>query len=192
MGAELRGWEMPKKRKIGAGQAEESGVAPAPDKVMATLSAEYLAGFIDGEGCITIERKLSNKKHYATPAVLITNSHFGILDAIRAQYGGYISYRPAHGKNRETWRWSIHARMARRLLKDIYPYLIVKKSQAEIVMGMLYSTYGKRMTSVIKEDRAWRLEKIRALNKKGPSTPTPNREPSDFYRYVDGEKILIQ
>ena len=94
----------------------------------------YMAGIIDGEGHIGIygsfNHKLSkHKSHYLR--VSVGNNCKELLDIFKAKLGGGLSSeQPPKGKL--IWRWTITGNNAKQLLKDIYPYLVVKSKQASI------------------------------------------------------------
>lgn len=92
----------------------------------------YMAGIIDGEGHIGIygsfSTKLSkHKSHYLR--VSVGNNCEELLRMFQDRLGGGLSSEtPLKGKI--IWRWHIAGDRAEKLLKDILPYLIVKKMQA--------------------------------------------------------------
>lgn len=100
---------------------------------MANLSFEYLAGIIDGEGCLTIQRSRNGKSH--TFKIRVSMSHKRVLKEILDNFGGHL-WGP-YKRNRSTkekliWEWCIYGREAFELLKKIYPFLIVKQEEAHI------------------------------------------------------------
>lgn len=89
------------------------------------LSKEYIAGFVDGEGCISTNGRGSGG--YLT--VTIANSHLGVLETIQQEYGGSISQRKSG-----SYTLTMSTQFAYRFLVAISPYLIVKKDVA--IAGM--------------------------------------------------------
>jgi hypothetical protein len=87
------------------------------------LSPEYLAGFFDGEGCVSTNGRDSGS--YLTTT--IANSHLGILESIREQFGGSISQRKSGSYTLTLSTWKAHA-----LLNHMLPYLIVKADVARV------------------------------------------------------------
>lgn len=93
------------------------------------ISAEYLAGFLDGEGCIGI---------YGKPlrvVVTLVQAELDILLRIQTQYGGKIKTRKRSSpKHNQVWALVWNASSAVDLLEKLFPYLIVKRPQAQLVL----------------------------------------------------------
>lgn len=90
----------------------------------------YLAGFLDGEGCISLTRKA---KKYIVPKVVIANTNIEVLKWIQEKFGGYFTIRKKLTERRRAVGYlEFQYRKALNLIKLIYPYLIVKKKQADI------------------------------------------------------------
>lgn len=91
----------------------------------------YLAGFFDGEGCISVVRG------GPTIAVAVVQVDRRPLDALAEHYGGRVA---PHGKpkpgHRQAYRWQIYSANARVFLRDILPFLVVKRESAEMVLAM--------------------------------------------------------
>jgi hypothetical protein len=106
------------------------------------ISKEYIAGFVDGEGYLGIIKKTSKRSvngYYYKTAVKIAqvSKNRFILDELKRCYGGTVSKNRVHpGKNqRESVMWEITGNKAvSKLLKHIYPSLIIKKHQADILI----------------------------------------------------------
>lgn len=102
------------------------------------LSWEYIAGFFDGEGHIGITKDL--RKNRPSPRyqleVVITNTHFGILNSIYNLYGreGQFLQRKRDSIRLPTWDIKMRASKGIPFLKSMYPFLVVKKKQAEIAI----------------------------------------------------------
>ena len=86
----------------------------------------YLAGFIDGEGCIRVNN---------APRLHITNTNKDIMDWIKDNFGGYLwAEEKSYIENAKTrYIWEISSRKLLVLLLEILPYLRVKKPQAKLV-----------------------------------------------------------
>lgn len=105
------------------------------------ISEQYLAGFIDGEGCITItinRRKDRQPQHCLT--ICVAQSDKWILDAMCESTGlGKVftasnSVRPWMKATKSAWQWRIADRQALELLKTLQPHLLVKQAQAVIAI----------------------------------------------------------
>lgn len=90
----------------------------------------YVAGFIDGEGTISITRRMGL-------VVRIGNTYRPILDEIATAYGGtvntvnmLIQIREGKLNLKQQYQWMIHANEAAAVLERIRPFLREKRVQA--------------------------------------------------------------
>jgi hypothetical protein len=99
------------------------------------MNREYIAGFFDGEGWITISRdkaytKYRRKypKYYLRVGIQHTNRF--ILEQIAKIYGGSIhNDAPREGRH-QMFQWALKSGKAVRFLEDLKDFLIIKKPQA--------------------------------------------------------------
>jgi len=99
----------------------------------------YLAGIIDGEGCIHITR-FPPKPRYKTRiyqlGLSVTNTNKPLMDWIENKLGGYRSHHNhRYGERRnqnQYWMWKASTRHAAEILKLVRPYLIGKADQADV------------------------------------------------------------
>ena len=109
------------------------------------VDLRYIAGFFDGDGCI-----------YASASGLratLTNVDLHVLQIIQNQFGfGIIKSRSRENRQilHQLVFWS---RDALFFIQQIYPYLIIKKSQADLAFDF-QSTYRTRKGST---KQSWRL-----------------------------------
>ena len=102
----------------------------------------YVAGIIDGEGCIRIvTRKPRNGKSTQHSLMLQVAQKDGILmDWLYGNFGGMV-----YLKNKRTdgsdwiYEWRVMEKKAAEVLKQILPFLTVKKRQAEL--GLRFQTH---------------------------------------------------
>lgn len=94
---------------------------------MTELDLAWLAGIIDGEGCIRI-RKKSNKLHWFI-TILINSSDLYMIPHVNDLIPGTIS-RFCKSYGSDQLGWEITGKRAYYLLKDLLPYLRVKHEQA--------------------------------------------------------------
>ncbi len=89
----------------------------------------YLAGYLDGEGCI---RWQGNRAY-----VSITNTYPHVLMLIANRFKGSVRTLKNNNRNHRTvYRWEASGRHAVRFLRMVRPYLIEKKRQANIVIEL--------------------------------------------------------
>lgn len=112
------------------------------------LSLQYIAGYIDADGCIAIA-KVKNRYNKGFPSYYLRLTVMGIdkniTEDLKDFFGGSIHckmskhgsscYKPHH---RIQWRWEASGNIAMQALKKLTPYLRAKKKQAEI--GIKFQT----------------------------------------------------
>lgn len=112
----------------------------------------YLAGFIDGEGCITFSIGKRNKSYYAKdsqlkcpedmfyllPSIQITNVSLEVLEYIRDGLGyGRIFKKIKKKKKNHRAQYRLYfcrQKEILELLRSIRPYLHIKTKQAELMI----------------------------------------------------------
>ena len=105
--------------------------------ILSEKDAAYIAGFLDGEGCICLHKTHANDKNRKQTyhlKVRITNTFPGIMEWIHAVVGSGSLYtkKKYPGANKQGWDWQITGRRAIDLLNQLYPYMKVKRLQAEV------------------------------------------------------------
>lgn len=130
----------------------------------------YYAGFVDGEGCIRFNNNGTKAGRSApTPQITVGNTRREVLEDLMADFGGSI--RVLHvgdHRHKPAWVWSIHSSAAASFLRQIYPYLRLKRPQAELI----FEWEGHRPGSGHKWDQVVGLsllERMRPFNRKGPA-----------------------
>jgi hypothetical protein len=112
-------------------------------KKSSSLEKAYIAGLLDGEGCINIYRintkRIEEIEGRKNPkyilSVTIYNCHYGVIKWLHEQYGGYLQTRY---RNPKTWRtnyaWKVSANIALDFLKEVQKYMKIKSEQAKIAI----------------------------------------------------------
>ncbi len=101
-------------------------------------SLEYLAGFFDGEGSINIARfrQGTKEKLYLKLVCSVTNTYFPILPCFKERWdGGIAELKKEKSFHKDKWIWSVGSMKAEIFLRDVYPYLTVKKREAGIALA---------------------------------------------------------
>lgn len=133
----------------------------------------YLAGSVDGEGCITISIKRSKADPYRggsclTPLVSISNCSLLLMDWLNEHVAGCTLKTHSNDPVRkDSYTFQITRLLdVKSLLEQILPHLVVKRKQAELVLEFCnvhlkdkWSNYNPRLFEIAKE--------VRKLNKKG-------------------------
>lgn len=114
---------------------------------MCEFSAEYMAGFFDGEGYVGIHRD--------GVLVSITQVDRRPLEWLRGRFGGSVA---RHGRpmpsRRPCSQWVIGNRKAMAFLEWIRPYAVLKAPQIEI--AMVFAGLPKRGRWMTDEERGQR------------------------------------
>lgn len=89
----------------------------------------YLAGLMDGEGCICcINPSAEPNKCKLVLEIAIT--HQPTLQWVKLLFGGNVYKNVRSPRQNNLWRWRLNAVEAVALLKEIIPYLKIKKEEA--------------------------------------------------------------
>lgn len=113
----------------------------------------YLAGIIDGEGSIYIGNFSSNPKtgtlHYQTN-MEVTNTDENLIKWLMDTFGGrstkYTSKQTPKNSRRPVFRWIVSGELLTHLCHLLFPFLIIKKRQCEIMIEMRKTFKGTGAT----------------------------------------------
>lgn len=106
---------------------------------ISTISTEYLAGFFDGEGCISM-----NKNFYHQLQIQITNTNIEILKKYKEIYGGNIREMKKYGLTKKNiYQW-IDSSNVILFLKNISSFVIIKRNQVLLSIDFLESITNVR------------------------------------------------
>jgi hypothetical protein len=103
------------------------------------ITDEYIAGFFDGEGCVSLmkHRSPSTKSHYIyNTIVIITNSNLQVLRDIRTKLGlGILNEKPISTRNKAVYSIAIRRQEEiKTFLNRFLPLLRVKKAEATLLL----------------------------------------------------------
>lgn len=140
------------------------------------ITKQYIAGFVDGEGYMGIVKKTSKfcgAGYYYTPVLKIAqiSRNDEVLKAIREFIGfGNLETRKFKDKNSSdaTSLEFIGMKRVTPIVEKLYPYLIVKKKQAKILMDFAKLPRGAKHKSDLQRTRLY--EQIKFLNRRGLAT----------------------
>lgn len=130
----------------------------------------YLAGIVDGEGAVTIVELRSRGpgyEHYVG-SLEITNTNLRLIDWVKVRIGHLIENitidrrRTVKGQ-KPVYRLCFRNQRAEEVLRVIYPYLVIKARQAELVFELrsrIRSNIGaaKDCTKLSLGERAYRKQ----------------------------------
>ena len=114
-------------------------------RTMTLTERAYVAGIIDGEGSIEFEwanRIRRDRKGTPTYHTLICRMEVSQVDGRLIDYligttdegNRDMKYYPNEPKWQDQHRWRVNYHGVYRTLKQVYPYLIVKKEKAKLVV----------------------------------------------------------
>lgn len=103
-------------------------------EIVRDVDLAYLAGLIDGEGTIAIERRFAGvpaKNLRYTMKVDIQMSDRPAIDHVATLFQRSVwTKKPSDNMRKTAYRVTWQARLAKELLEPLVPYLILKKPQA--------------------------------------------------------------
>jgi hypothetical protein len=145
------------------------------------LELAWIAGFMDGEGTITIKKYARYKgqsiRYQAymciCQATEDNESALKALELVQKNFGGSI-YPQSKSKDtnaRSSHQWLVVSSTAVDCVKQLLPYLVVKRKQAELLIkygeGINSKRGAKRLTDEILQQRYDYWYEMRKLNVRG-------------------------
>lgn len=131
---------------------------------MKERSWPYLAGLIDGEGTIQVNRTSTGSYEMR---VKIGNTDLRLMKWLISHFGGvyYTETNRNPLKHKTLYQWRISGKKnAENLLLGILPYLVLKPEQAKIGIEYL------RASDTLTREQCWKA--LQSLNKRGKSVET--------------------
>ena len=138
---------------------------------MDEIDKAYIAGFFDGEGCISLRRVYSRGTSSIAGTITIGGSDKNLIKWIHTLIGCGVMVIARH-KQKPNWkdihRIDISQQQGATFIKEIYPYLKLKKRQATLFIELSeikkQSRSGKKYNETRQEEI---LLENRKLNKRG-------------------------
>ena len=143
--------------------------------------AYWLAAIIDGEGYISVDRRLwTNGQAYYSVSVGVKNTHLGLLEQVQ-RVAGCGSIRPAQSRagSKTVYVWLAHGPNTTPILKAIHRLLVVKGEQARLALK-LQSTklgLGHHRPPEVAAYQAEIYEAVKILNRRGQAALTNQDSP---------------
>ena len=148
----------------------------------------YLAGIIDGEGCLTIGAGRKGNIINYNSVIMIANTDERLIKWLQQNFGGnyYKASRiDPRWKQAYIWRF-LKKKDIETLLLAVLPYLIVKREQAITLLEFARLPRYQETP----EKRAELHAKIKQLNKRGNDSVTTNtQEAEDDSVKIESELI---
>ena len=129
----------------------------------------YLAGLIDGEGCVSVDER-------GRPTLTVTNTFEPLVTALQAQFGGIIhirAYKNPARAHKTVYTWRIRGKEAVNIIRKCARHLIIKSEVAFWVLqaAALRAAYKKAKTRAKQQALVQAgnlvLEQIRWVNHRG-------------------------
>jgi hypothetical protein len=119
----------------------------------------YVAGFVDGEGCIAVVRSfLPTKGRYQYGVhVVVVNRDRDVLDWMQSLWGGWVVVHRSPPGARQAWTWRAPTGLeAWPFLTGIRPWLRIKAKQCDNALAMiLLLQRGRRTLGRAPLPQAW-------------------------------------
>ena len=138
---------------------------------MKRLSWKYLAGLIDGEGCIDMQGSTDKRDgtYYCRPRLRMTLSGEGgknLLEMLSANFGGHFDPTRTFEAN-ASWQpaylWSLTGSShLRSVLQNLRNHMILKKEQAKFAIWWIDNIGGKQVSE---EVRRFGTAELKAMKK---------------------------
>ena len=138
--------------------------------------ASYIAGIIDGEGTLSMSYykgavdSYGKKYRSFSMTCRVTNTNKEVVDVFIMIKLLNVPPSRTGFKLKRQWSWLLPANGCREILPQLYPYLIIKKRQAEIFLDWFRDVSGRRGKNMTKELFQHKLEvlaELHTLNKRG-------------------------
>ena len=143
----------------------------------------YLAGILDGEGCVTVGAGRRETCINYNPIVVVQNTSKQLIDWLHKTFGGqvYLSKKET-SKTKTAWAWRItKKRSIETLLLAVLPYILVKREQAKLLL-----TFVRLERTAPSNLRVKIYEELRVLNSRGKSVTT-NMQNTDNTVKIESE-----
>lgn len=110
------------------------------------LVLAYLAGMIDGDGFISVQRSSRDAKYFG-PVVGIAGTRREPHDLAASIFGGPVGrYVPTNPRHLPQYQWSRYGAGAISAVEAIYPYLRIKREQADVIFELWQILEDRRAT----------------------------------------------
>lgn len=142
----------------------------------------YFAGVVDSDGSISIKKSSREARKGEclnwTFSIRISISQVtnDVQSLLKEEFGGSLGHHKNKVSKKRLWRWDIRHKQAETFLRCIYPYLIIKRKQAELLLALRkIKTEPKEGISKKQQKtrwgtmatfnrRCWSLEQIQRMN----------------------------
>lgn len=136
---------------------------------MKRLSWKYMAGLIDGEGCIDMQGGNDNRDngYYIRPRLRVTLTGFPgqqLITMMKDNFGGHLEFKGNQGNDK--WQpafcWCLTSKPLRAFLQNVFNHLFLKKEQAKFAIWWTDNYGGKHVSE---EMRRCAKEELKAMKR---------------------------
>lgn len=145
-----------------AEQAEQLDVDNTP--CFLATDVAYLAGIIDGEGCINMSKQWGHGRWHYGLHLSVTSTSDVLKVWLSGTFGGLArTVAPKNSNCTEQLHWTMAGNRCQALLRLVLPYLKIKRPQAELALMVHFDKHGgnARWNSIYTEEEELVREKVR-------------------------------
>lgn len=122
---------------------------------MKRYSWKYLAGLIDGEGCIDVQTTNVGTEAYIRPRLRVAMSNVAekLLTEIQANHGGHLCQRQHRNpvwSDATSWELAGY-KGACKFLRNLVNHLVLKKEQARFCLWMEENIKGRHVSTQVRD-----------------------------------------
>lgn len=134
---------------------------------MNPTDAAWAAGFLDGEGCVSVVRCTHKGVAREQVQVLVDAAQVKPepLRKLAVLFGGTVRFNP---RQQGIYTWRVYGRKAGVVLTAVLPYLVGKRRQAELCLELLslQGGPGQRRSDAVYARALGIAEELRGLNQR--------------------------
>lgn len=111
------------------------------------IKMAYAAGILDGDGSFSLLLHRSTTKEswrtFYHPCIQLSNAYKGMSEFLNEKFGGSLRVKkPQQEHHKPLYVWSLRSREGcKKLIDKIFPYLKLKKDQANLMLNFLESDH---------------------------------------------------
>ena len=122
---------------------------------MKRLSWKYIAGFVDGEGCIDVQSSKVNEEWYIRPRLRIAQTIPGkhVLEILKTNFNGYVVEQKNTNPNwTQAYSWELTGyKQVCWFLRNLVNHLEIKQEQARLCLWMEQNLKGRHVSSLVRQ-----------------------------------------
>jgi len=135
---------------------------------MRELDLSYIAGIFDGEGSIHITKLNPTQSYKSTKYVLhfyVGNTNLEMLKELKSFFGGSLTLdaRKDVPNSKPFWHWNLGPKAAYLVIKELLPYLKIKKERAEVAIKF-YELCKSQKRNIIRGEKGTALGTLKLNN----------------------------